>query len=612
MVDIFVLETKFWGFKSLLGHLIIILARVDSHIKLLNLFHMLLLNNSFPNHNWKHWCQKLVLENCLIFGLNPRLTSKKVNKYLLGTRETLEIFKLYEMRSLLLKMYPLIHILFQNPRVNSRFEFKSSKTEWLPRRPFSFQKKRFPKKGVSFSFKYKNLPPQILFATTTEAFSDIIFQAASICNMPCHQKRWINGSITAAISEMYKNDSWNYRQTLAHKQTASYFHRDWSSNKENNEKIKEKAVRYGSSRWPSLIIIPDIVNNSMILSEVQKIGIPVLGLVNSHCTFEIDYPIFAQDQSFSSVYFFCSFLSTLIAKEMAYSQHKHYTLQNIQRQKKKKTNLFAPKENKKIFQEFIMQQKREAYLKDGFFFRNIIPAFKKKAKRHFSLSALFDVQFKMYKFAFVKEIQLIHKIFRWRPYDFRWTTIFWKIIHYSRKRRRLNFSWRYQFKEISAWHRQKFEKRRLIPGQIILQNENKKIFFLKQKQHSLFLGEKKRFASHLLRNFLWLSKKTPLYWKHRLLSPGRTILANNSYFWWSLQNIITDFRWQQHKHMLPKFLNIARKFFWSKNYKKHGATFFKRQKRKAWTKRVRYSQKYRPFKKKRYPWLEPKKKSFKY
>ena len=133
--------------------------------------------------------QKLVLENCLIFGLNPRLTSKKVNKYLLGTRDTLEIFKLYELRYLLLKIYPLIHILFQNPRINAKLELKSSKTELLPPRPFLFTNKKFPKKRVSFSFKHKNLPPQILFATTTEAFSDIVLQAASICNMPCHKKR---------------------------------------------------------------------------------------------------------------------------------------------------------------------------------------------------------------------------------------------------------------------------------------------------------------------------------------------------------------------------------------------------------------------------------------
>lgn len=64
------------------------------------------------------------------------------------------------------------------------------------------------------------------------------------------------------------------------------------------------------------MIIPDIVNNGMILSEIQKVGLPVLGLVNSDCSVEIDYPIFAQDQTFSSIHFFCHFLATLIAKEM--------------------------------------------------------------------------------------------------------------------------------------------------------------------------------------------------------------------------------------------------------------------------------------------------------
>ena len=67
----------------------------------------------------------------------------------------------------------------------------------------------------------------------------------------------------------------------------------------------------------------------MILQETQKVGLPVIGLVNSHCRNEIDYPIFAQDQTFQSVYFFCHFLATLIAKEMVYIQHKRYTLQKV-------------------------------------------------------------------------------------------------------------------------------------------------------------------------------------------------------------------------------------------------------------------------------------------
>jgi ribosomal protein S2 len=105
-----------------------------------------------------------------------------------------------------------------------------------------------------------------------------------------------------------------------------------------------------------LMVIPDISNNNMILSEVKKIGIPVIGLVNSHCSFEIDYPIFAQDQTLSSVYFFCHFFATLIAKEMAYTQHKHFILQEKPFHRKKKTKNLTKKKNLS-FKQVVIHQK---------------------------------------------------------------------------------------------------------------------------------------------------------------------------------------------------------------------------------------------------------------
>ncbi len=54
----------------------------------------------------------------------------------------------------------------------------------------------------------------------------------------------------------------------------------------------------------------------MILTEIKKVGLPVIGLVNSDCPFEIEYPLFAQEQSFANVHFLCHFLATLLAKEM--------------------------------------------------------------------------------------------------------------------------------------------------------------------------------------------------------------------------------------------------------------------------------------------------------
>ena len=55
---------------------------------------------------WKLKIEKSITKSCLLFGHSFQFTSKKVTQYLLGTRETTEIFKLYELRYLLLKIYP--------------------------------------------------------------------------------------------------------------------------------------------------------------------------------------------------------------------------------------------------------------------------------------------------------------------------------------------------------------------------------------------------------------------------------------------------------------------------------------------------------------------------
>jgi len=81
----------------------------------------------------------------------------------------------------------------------------------------------------------------------------------------------------------------------------------------------------------------------MILKEAQKVGLPIMGLVNSKCYFEIEYPIFAQDQTAQSIHFFCHFLAVLIAKEAIFTQHKRYTLQKTFSKTEKKQTLTTRK-----------------------------------------------------------------------------------------------------------------------------------------------------------------------------------------------------------------------------------------------------------------------------
>ncbi len=239
---------------------------------------------------WKEMIQKLVVENCLNFGQHSRLTSKKVTKYLVGTRVTTEIFKLYELRYLLLKIYPLIHNLFYNPRLNSPLEKKllpnlflqkavtsSTSVKKIVKNKSSLRiingatkkKHNFKRSKFSFRSKQKNLLPQILFATTTPAFAHIIKHAAQICNMPWHQNRWFNGFMTAGMPPTSRKNLWNFIDDDTQRQTSQYVTLKWKINKENHEKTREKIVYHGQSRWPSLVIIPDLFNNSMIVFSLQ-------------------------------------------------------------------------------------------------------------------------------------------------------------------------------------------------------------------------------------------------------------------------------------------------------------------------------------------------------
>jgi ribosomal protein S2 len=273
-----------------------------------------------------------VLDNCLLFGQTPKLTNKKVTKYLFATRNSLEIFKLYELRYLLLKIYPLIYSLFHQKRQNhvDMEKFKPSKEqkkkkEDLYRKINPYTVHRIKRDRFYVTQIYKNIPPQILFASITPAYAEIIESAAKVCQMPWHQNRWLSGAITAAISYLTDKQKWNFHFDLIQKKVQSTYKQTYKGNKENIESIKEKTKFYAQSRWPSLIVIPDVANNPMIITETKKVGLPVIGLVNSGCQLSIDYPIFAQDTSIHSVHFFCHFLATLIAKEMVQIQHKLFT-----------------------------------------------------------------------------------------------------------------------------------------------------------------------------------------------------------------------------------------------------------------------------------------------
>ena len=369
---------------------------------------------------------QLVSENCLSFGRNPKLNNKKITHYISGTRQKIDIFNFYEMRYLLLRVYPLIHNLFLQQRLNvtkkkkkfflNKNLFLQSSLQKLPKQFKNWENfRKFQTKfHKSLRGALRPFLPQILFATTTELYSSIVSSAAKQCHMPFHVNRWLSGTITAAASYLEDVKKWSFLTNEFHKKIEGTIQEKFFKRKKNIAQQKNKIRKYQLGRKPSLIIIPDVFNNEMIIKETNVFGIPVLGLLNSNCHVEIAYPIFANDVSIFSVHFFCHFLSSLIKKEVLKNKHKLYLTPKRKvslslSQFQKEIHLF----NKKIlklqfFRKKKKKSKKKEYVFQGrYFLENLIkPQIKIKKELRYVMKKSF--LYKMRKLRKKKK----HKIFR--------------------------------------------------------------------------------------------------------------------------------------------------------------------------------------------------------
>jgi ribosomal protein S2 len=249
----------------------------------------------------KNRFKTLILENCLIFGQHPKFTNKKTVKYLLGTRKELEVFKIKELEHILLKIYPLIYTLFKSVRKSLKFEPQ----------PFKWQpfKKRKPKKTLRPEKQtVPNFP--LLFATTTDAYSNIIKSAAASCQMFTYHNN---------IRSLQNISSTPFQQEVTKKtnkiQSEFFSKRLFLKKNYTENNINEITQRANQAyKKPSLIVIPDVEKSRNLIKGIHHIGVPIIGLVNSHTTYSIDYPLFGNANSIHVVHFFCHLLAKLVLK----------------------------------------------------------------------------------------------------------------------------------------------------------------------------------------------------------------------------------------------------------------------------------------------------------
>jgi len=188
----------------------------------------------------------------------------------------------------------------------------------------------------------------VLFVGTKKQAKKIIKEEAQRCEMFYIDERWLGGCLTNfatikksveklnKIQDMKETDDY---ASLAKKEKA---HLDRVENKliKNLEGIREmKTV-------PDCIIIVDAESELIAIKEGRKIGIPVIGLLDTNCDPTIvDFPIPGNDDAIRSIRYIVSKLADAIAK----GSKKQGMVKDVRKEKSedKKEDKEAAKEEKK-------------------------------------------------------------------------------------------------------------------------------------------------------------------------------------------------------------------------------------------------------------------------
>ncbi len=144
----------------------------------------------------------------------------------------------------------------------------------------------------------------VLFVGTKRAARDAIREAAEACGMPYVNRRWLGGMMTN-----FKT----VRQSIARLKDLEQMFEDGSLNKLNKkerlerERERERLERSlggikDMPRLPDVLFIIDVGEENIAVAEAQKLGIPVVGVVDSNNTPQgVDYVIPGNDDALRAI-----------------------------------------------------------------------------------------------------------------------------------------------------------------------------------------------------------------------------------------------------------------------------------------------------------------------
>jgi len=168
---------------------------------------------------------------------------------------------------------------------------------------------RLFKKAYTFVLDTVAAGGSVLFVGTKKQAQDAILEEASRCGQFYVNQRWLGGMLTNFTTIRQSIDRMNSIAAILEKPEETNFTKKELGNlKRQFEKLnKNLAGIRDMRRLPKALFVVDSKKESIGVQEARKLGIPIVGIVDSNCDpDEIDYVIPGNDDAIRAIRLFAS------------------------------------------------------------------------------------------------------------------------------------------------------------------------------------------------------------------------------------------------------------------------------------------------------------------
>ncbi len=160
---------------------------------------------------------------------------------------------------------------------------------------------------------------KVLFVGTKFAAREIIKEEADRCGMPYVNYRWLGGMLTNY--KTIRQSIRRLKEVEEKTQDVAYLAKLTKKERLNLMREKEKltVVLEGIKHMgglPDALFIVDVGNEHIAVAEAKRLGIPVVGVVDTNCSPEnIDYVIPGNDDALRSIRLYCKTFADVILEK---------------------------------------------------------------------------------------------------------------------------------------------------------------------------------------------------------------------------------------------------------------------------------------------------------